>query len=66
MANSNAPTGLTPVRYASGAPYNGAANVYFVPASDSTALYIGDPVIMPAPPTPMASRPAASPPRAAR
>lgn len=46
MANSNAPTGLTPVRYASGAPYNGAANAYFVPATDSTALYIGDPVII--------------------
>ena len=46
MANSNAPTGLTPVRYASGAPYNGASNVYYAPASDSNALYIGDPVII--------------------
>jgi hypothetical protein len=46
MANSNAPTGFTPVRYKSGAPYNGAANVYYVPSSDGTALYIGDPVII--------------------
>lgn len=46
MANSNAPTGFRPVKYRSGAPYNGAANMYFVPSSDSTALFIGDPVIV--------------------
>lgn len=46
MANSNAPTGLQPVRYRSGAPYNGAANVYYVPATDGTALFKGDPVII--------------------
>lgn len=46
MANTNAPGGLKPVRYASGAPYNGAANVYYVPASDGTALFFGDPVII--------------------
>ena len=46
MANANTPQGLRPVRYASGAPYNGAANTYFVPAADSTALFIGDPVIV--------------------
>lgn len=38
--------GLKPVRYKSGAPYNGAANVYHVPASDSTALFVGDPVLI--------------------
>jgi len=38
--------GLKPVRYKDGAPYNGAANVYYVPASDSTALFVGDPVII--------------------
>lgn len=41
MPNADAATGLRPVRYLSGAPYNGAANRYFVPASDSTAIYIG-------------------------
>lgn len=46
MANSNAAAGLQPVRYASGAPYNGACNIYYVPASDSTALFRGDPVIV--------------------
>lgn len=46
MANSNAPTGLRPVRYRSGAPYNGACNTYSVPASDGTALFVGDPVII--------------------
>lgn len=38
--------GLRPVRYKSGAPYNGAANTYHVPASDSTALFVGDPVLI--------------------
>lgn len=46
MANTSAPRGLVPVRYASGAPYNGACNRYFVPASDGTALFNGDPVII--------------------
>lgn len=41
MANADNPTGLKPVRYLSGAPYNGAANRYYVPASDGTAIYIG-------------------------
>lgn len=45
MANVDTPFGLTPVRYKSGAPYNGAANPYYVPASYATALFIGDPVI---------------------
>lgn len=45
MANTNAPSGFKPVRYASGACYAGAATRYHVPASDGTALYIGDPVI---------------------
>jgi hypothetical protein len=46
MANPNMPFGLRPVRHKSGAPYNGAFRKYFVPASDATALFIGDPVIM--------------------
>lgn len=45
MTNTDNPFGLKPVRYISGAPYNGAVNAYFVPSSDSTALYIGDPVV---------------------
>lgn len=42
MANADAATGLRPVRYLSGAPYNGAANRYYVPATDTdAAIYIG-------------------------
>lgn len=41
MANADAPFGLRPVRYISGAPYAGAANIYHVPATDNTAIYVG-------------------------
>lgn len=41
MANADAAMGLKPVRYLSGAPYGGATNTYYVPATDSTAIYIG-------------------------
>lgn len=44
MANGNSPFGLKPVRHRNGAPYNGAVNLYYVPASDSTAIFIGDAV----------------------
>lgn len=41
MANTDRPNGMVPVKYASGAPYNGAFNTYLVQAADATALYIG-------------------------
>ena len=41
MANADAPFGLRPVRYLSGAPYNGATNKYHVASGDSTATYVG-------------------------
>lgn len=41
MANTDSPRGLKPVGYLSGAPYNGAANSYFIDASDAQAVYIG-------------------------
>lgn len=44
MANADTPFGLKPVRYLSGAPYNGAANIYTT--DDSTAIFIGDPVTL--------------------
>ena len=37
-------TGLIPVKSSTNRPYSGGVNRYFVSASDSTALYIGDPV----------------------
>lgn len=45
MPNNNTPWGLKPVRYVSGAPYNGAADVFVHDSGDSTALYIGDAVL---------------------
>lgn len=44
MPNYNGPTGLSPVRDLYGTPYNGSVNHYAVPASDATAIGIGDPV----------------------
>jgi len=46
MPNTNAPSGFRPVRYASGTDYQGGGNIYHVPASDATALFIGDPVVL--------------------
>lgn len=45
MANPNTPRGLIPYAFQSGAPYNGAVNVYYVPVGNATALYVGDPVV---------------------
>ncbi|MDH3914494.1 MAG: hypothetical protein OEU09_24730 [Rhodospirillales bacterium] len=45
MANPDTPFGLKPIRHRNGAPYNGAANPYYVNSSYATALFIGDPVI---------------------
>lgn len=44
MANPNSAFGLRPVQDRSGRSYNGSARAYIVPASDGTALYMGDPV----------------------
>lgn len=45
MANADTPFGLKPVRYKSGAPYNGAVNPYYIKGDYATALYVGDPVV---------------------
>ncbi len=44
MPNVNQPNGLSPVRYRSGAPWNGAAHVYAILAADTNGYWIGDPV----------------------
>lgn len=44
MANIDSPFGLKPVKYLSGAPWNGKANVYYIPATDGTAMFVGDAV----------------------
>lgn len=38
--------GLKPIRYKSGAPYNGASNRYSVAAGETNNIFIGDPVII--------------------
>lgn len=46
MPNVDSPSGLSPVRYMSGAPYNGAVNIYSTATGNATALYVGDPVVI--------------------
>jgi hypothetical protein len=40
----NQPSGFNPVRYRSGAPWNGAVNLYSYLAAETTQIWIGDPV----------------------
>lgn len=42
MPNKDAPRGLTPVKYLSGAPYTGGFKMYLLPSADGTATFIGD------------------------
>lgn len=44
MANANVARGLIPYRRTTGEPFNGATNVYYVPSSVATNIFIGDPV----------------------
>jgi hypothetical protein len=45
MANVNSPRGFVPVRYLDGSAWNGATNIYYIPATDNTNQYnVGDPV----------------------
>jgi len=45
MANDNVAFGLKPVRMLDGSPYNGAADMFYIPSTLGTAVYVGDPVI---------------------
>lgn len=42
MANVSRVNGFRPVKYLNGAPWNGQANLYFIPSGDATATFIGD------------------------
>ena len=44
MASVSRINGFRPVKSVTGAPYNGQANVYFVPSSDSSVIMVGDAV----------------------
>lgn len=46
MANTDAPFGLRPVKYAWGGAYDGRCRPYIALSSYGTALFIGDPVII--------------------
>ena len=43
--NPNTPQGLVPLRRIDGAKWNDSARKYFVPAANTHALFVGDPVI---------------------
>jgi len=44
MANVDAAFGLRPAKLGSSAPYCARVGTYFIPATDTTAVYVGDPV----------------------
>lgn len=46
MANVSKVAGLKPVGYLNGSPWNGQARKYYVPATNATAIYVGDPVTL--------------------
>lgn len=47
MAQQDRPSGLSPVQYLNGAPWNGGGRVYCIPDTDDTNAYaIGDPVVL--------------------
>lgn len=46
MANTNRPAGFKPVKHITGAPYNGQANIYEVPAGETIPVFIGDLVVL--------------------
>lgn len=45
MANQNTTGGLIPIRRQDSAKWGDSARVYFVPASATNALYVGDPIV---------------------
>ena len=46
MANSDFPSGLSPVRTVSGQVYTGAARTYYIASDNANNLFIGDPVLV--------------------
>ena len=42
MANTNKPSGLTPVKYMNGVDWDGRGNVYYIGAGNAEAFYVGD------------------------
>lgn len=44
MANEDKPRGLIPVQHISGSDWDGRYSIYYLPATDGTAVFIGDAV----------------------
>ena len=44
MANVDTPFGFKPIEHLNGNPWNGKTRVYYIPATDNTAVFVGDPV----------------------
>lgn len=44
MANNDTPFGFKPVKHLNGSPWNGKANVYYIPSTDNVATFVGDAV----------------------
>lgn len=42
MANVNRVNGFRPVKHTNGAAWNGKVNLYYIPSTDSTAVFVGD------------------------
>lgn len=42
MATSASPYGAVPIKHLNGSPYNGEANLYYIPSTNGTALFVGD------------------------
>lgn len=42
MANTNKPSGFTPVKYLGGADWDGRGNMYYIDSTNNTAFYPGD------------------------
>jgi hypothetical protein len=42
MSNVSRVNGFRPVSHLNGSPYNGQVNIYAIPASDGTAVFVGD------------------------
>jgi hypothetical protein len=46
MANINAAFGLRPIRNLNGSPWNGQAKKFYIPSTDTDAMFVGDPVVL--------------------
>lgn len=44
MANTSKINGFRAAKHVNGSPYNGQANIYYIPSTDATAVFVGDPV----------------------